>query len=96
MFCDCSTPRPKSSFRVEEEEEIVELYETKIEEEEETQAQPKEEEEQEIPQEDVSLDKTDENSPDPSAGPSSQENVVVELSEIFAEIVKKKEKEIGK
>ena len=63
---------------------------------EEKQSQHEEEEEQEIPQEDVSLDKTDENSPDPSAGPSSQENVVVELSEIFAEIVKKKEKEIGK
>ena len=66
MFCDCSTPRPKSSFRVEE-EEIVELQETKKEEEK-THSQHKEEEEEEIPQEIASLDKTD-----PRAGPSGQE-----------------------
>ena len=84
MFCDCSTPRPKSSFRVEE-EEIVELQETKKEEEK-THSQHKEEEEEEIPQEIASLDKTD-----PRAGPSGQEDVVIEVTEMLKHLRKKKE-----
>ena len=86
-----STPRPKSSFRVEEEEEIAER-EIEEEEDDDTNDQHDEEENQEVIQEDVNHETTDQVSSLPRAGPSNQEiNVVIEMHEILAEVKRRKQ-----
>ena len=95
MFMDCSIPKPKSSFRVEEDEEIVEMYETKREEEEEDEedknSQQDEEEEQEIHEAEVHHEEIVVVSPNQSAHPSHQEReVVIEFSEILAKLKENK------
>ena len=90
-ICTCKTTRPKSSFTVEEDENIFELYETEREDGEEIKNQLKGKKEQEIQEPDFNLEEINEERSNPSAGLSNKE-VVIEYSEILAKVKEEKEK----
>ena len=91
LICTCKTTRPKSSFTVEEDENMFELHETEREDEEEINDQLKGKKEQEIKGPNLNLEEINEEISNTSDGLSNKE-VVIEYSEILAKVKEEKEK----